>query len=241
MKATLYGTRLSPFVEKCARALELKGIEFELVPPKGPQDLKKWNPATGKMPVLALDGERIYDSSRILRRLDELVPEPALFSADPAIAHRQSFFEDWSDESLYWYSMAFRWAPENEKATVAQVSALLPTLLRPLAGLILPRLIGGAARAQGLAREPIAVLIDELGRRFDEVLALLEDKPFLFADKVSGADLAIFAQIETMKSGPTPQCTELVNERPALVAYLERVDLASRPRGSKSAHKLRAA
>ena len=82
-KATLYGTRLSPFVEKCARALELKGIEFELVPPKGPQDLKKWN--------------------------------------------------------------------------------------------------------------------------------------------------------------PTPQCTELVNERPALVAYLERVDLASRPRGSQSEQKLRAA
>jgi glutathione S-transferase len=175
-KATLYGTRLSPFVEKCARALELKGIEFELVPPKGPQDLKKWNPATGKMPVLALDGDRIYDSSRILRRLDELVPEPALFSADPAIAHRQSFFEDWSDESLYWYSMAFRWAPENEKATVAQVSVLLPTLLRPLAGLSLQsgqfRLPGGDRGADFVR----GILLDEMASGHGDLL-LVRPRP----------------------------------------------------------------
>lgn len=241
MKATLYGSRLSPFVEKTARALQIKGIEFDLVEPKNPQDLRKWNPATGKMPVLEIEGEKVHDSSRIVRRLEELVPTPSLFADDAQAANRQRFVEDWSDESLYWYSMAFRWAPENEKDTVAQLSGLLPFFVRPLAGIIFPRLIGAAAKAQGLAREPMPFLKEELGRRFDELLTFLGDTPFMFADKVSVADISILGQIETMKSGPTPQCVELIQERPALVAYLDRVDQASRSKNESSGAKLRAA
>jgi glutathione S-transferase len=241
MKAKLYGSRLSPFVEKTVRALAIKNVEFELVEPQSIADLKKWNPATGKMPVVEIDGARTHDSSRIVRRLEELVPDPALFSKDPATANRQRFVEDWSDESLYWYQMAFRWAPENEKDTARQVSSFLPSLVRPLAGVILPRVIGGAARSQGLAREPLSFLMEELGRRFDELLTFLGDKPFMFSDEVNVADISILGQALTMKSGPTPQCVELIQERPALVAYLDRVDGATRPKNERAGAELRAA
>lgn len=241
MKATVFGSRLSPFVEKTARALQIKGIEFDLDEPKSPQDFKKRNPATGKMPVLEIQGEKVHDSSRIVKRLDELVPTPSLFSGDVETANRQRFVEDWSDESLYWYCMAFRWSPENEKDTVAQLAGLLPFFVRPLAGIIFPRLIGGSAKAQGLARESMPFLQEELGRRFDELLTFLDDKPFMFSDTVNVADISIFGQAETMKSGPTPQCVELIEERPALVAYLDRVDQASRPKTQSSGAKLRAA
>src|SRR2546427_104606 len=50
MQATLFGSRVSPFVEKVARALQLKGIPFSLVSPKSPGDFKRWNPQTRKMP-----------------------------------------------------------------------------------------------------------------------------------------------------------------------------------------------
>src|SRR5258706_11663725 len=103
--ATLFGIRLSPFVEKVARGLQLKRIAFTLVPPASPFDFKRWSPQTGKMPVLDLDGEKTFDSTLILRRLDALVPAPPLFADDPHAATRQRFVEDWSDESLYWYGM----------------------------------------------------------------------------------------------------------------------------------------
>ena len=68
MQATVFGSRLSPFVEKVVRGLQLKGISYRLVPPKSPTDFRRWNPQTGKMPVLELIGERVFDSTLILDR-----------------------------------------------------------------------------------------------------------------------------------------------------------------------------
>lgn len=227
MKATLYGSRLSPFVEKVARALQVKRIEFDVVDPRGPNDLKKWNPTTGKMPVLDIGGEKPFDSTLILRRLDDLVPEPPLASRDPEIAAKQRFLEDWSDESLYWYVMALRWNPANSKATIAQIAEFMPAPLRPVLGVVLNWQIGGQARAQGLARLPLGTVLDELGRRFDELEVFLGDKPFFFSDAVSVADLALFGQFATLRSGPTPQGARLLDARPKLAAFFDRVDAAT--------------
>jgi glutathione S-transferase len=231
MQVQLFGSRLSPFVEKVARALQLKGVTFALVAPKSPGDFKRWSPRTRKMPVLDVDGERTFDSTIILRRLDALVPSPALFASEPAVAARQRFFEDWSDEALYWYGMAFRWSDVNAAATVTQVVNDIgaPAPLRPLLALILRRQIRSQVLAQGLARLPLDVLTDELGRRFDELLGWLGDSSFLFADRVSAADLAIFGQLAMLQSGPTPQAAALVAARPALCAYYDRVNAATVP------------
>ncbi len=153
----LFGSRLSPFVEKVARALQRKRLRFREVDVTSPLDLKRWNPTTGKMPVLELDGARIYDSTFILRRLDEVEPEPPLFAEDPATAAAQRLLEDWSDEALYWYVMALRWAKQNAAATTAQITTSVPRLLRPLVGPLVARLVGSTPRAQGLGRLPYDV------------------------------------------------------------------------------------
>lgn len=243
MHVDLFGSRLSPFVEKVARALQLKGVPFALVPVRTPLDFKRWNPATGKMPVLEVDGERTFDSSRILRRLDELRPEPPLFDRDPAIAARQRFLEDWSDEALYWYVMAYRWSAASEDATATQVAASLPlpALLLPVVKIVIGRQIKGQALAQGLTRLPFEVLEDEFGRRLDELVVLLGDRPFFHADRPSGADLAIFGQFATIASGPTPQAEALVQRRPALVAWKRRVDEATAERSEPAPARAAAA
>jgi len=230
MQVQIFGSRLSPFVEKVVRGVTLKGLQYSLVDVKTPLDFKRWNPQTGKMPVLDIEGERTYDSTLILRALDARFPEPPLVDADPQVAARQRFLEDWSDEALYWYGMALRWAEANSDATVAQVmgSMPLPAFLRPLVGMVFRRQVSAQARAQGLARLPIDVLLGELERRFDELLVWLGDRPFFFADRPSVADLAIFGQLQGLQSGPTPQAVELIRARPALGAYFARVDAATR-------------
>lgn len=239
MKATLYGSRLSPFVEKVARALQLKAVDFEVVDVRGPNDLRRWNPTTGKMPVLEVGGMKLFDSTLILRRLDEIVPSPPLVSVHADVAAKQRFIEDWSDESLYWYVMALRWNPQNAKATVAQIAAFVPAPLRPVAGVLFNWQIGGQARAQGLARLPMEIVLDELGRRLDELCVFLGDEPFFFSESPSVADLAVFAQLATLRSGPTPQGARLLDARPALAAFFDRVDAATAPR--RSAHGREAA
>jgi glutathione S-transferase len=229
MAAQLFGSRLSPFVEKVARALQLKGIDFTLVPPQSPADFKRWNPEARKMPVLEMDGRPVFDSTVILRRLDALVPRPALFSDDARTAARQRFLEDWSDESLYWYGMGLRWNPVNEDATLDQLlgALTLPALLRPVVRRVLRRRIGGQARAQGMGRLPVEVLLDELGRRLDELAEWLGDRPYFFSDTVGAADLAVFGQLSMLRSGPTPQAERLIAARPRLGELFTRVDAAT--------------
>jgi len=229
MEAKLFGSRLSPFVEKVARALQLKGIAFTLVPPKSPADFKRWNPQARKMPVVEIDGRRVFDSTQILRRLDQLVPEPPLFDRNADVAARQRFLEDWSDESLYWYAMALRWSDANAEATTTQVlgSIPAPAALRPVLRVVLRRQLRNQALAQGLARLPLETVVDELGRRFDELLVWLGDRPYFFADRPSVADLALFGQLNGLQSGPTPQAERLVAERPRLADYFLRVDAAT--------------
>lgn len=181
----LFGTRLSPFVEKVVRALQLKDVPFEMVPLKSPADFKRWNPRVGKMPVLEVDGERFFDSTFILRVIDERAPEPALFAADPEQAARQRFIEDWSDESLYFYVFGLRWVDENAEATTTQLveSLPLPGFLRPILKPVLRRQIRPLAMAQGMARLPMAMILEELDRRFSELEVLLGDAPYFYSDK----------------------------------------------------------
>jgi glutathione S-transferase len=221
---TLFGTRISPFVEKVARALDLKKLEFRQVDLKSPLDLKRWNPVTGKMPVLEIDGEKVYDSTFILRRLDELRPDPPLFSDDPAVAAAQRLLEDWSDESFYWHVMALRWSPGNTPATIRQILPTVPGVLRPLVGALVARQIGRTPRVQGLGRLPGDVLVREAGLRLDDLVAQLGPRPFFFADRVSAADLAVYGELRTALSGPTPEFEALVSERPALSDHMKRVE-----------------
>ena len=223
-KAMVFGSRLSPFVEKVIRALALKAIDFELVPPRGPRDFSRWNPQTKKMPVLEIDGERVYDSTFILRRLDELIPEPPLIAGDDGTAAAQRHLEDWADESLYWYGMALRWKAKNMRATSAQILATLPAGVRAIASLILPRQIRATTLAQGLGRLPDEVLVGELARHLDDLVTILGEHPFFYGDRPSVADLAIYGQFHMLCSGPTPEAAALISGRWALVSHMGRVE-----------------
>jgi glutathione S-transferase len=220
----LFGSRISPFVEKVARALALKEAGFELVDPRRPTEFRQWNPQTGKMPVLELDGERIYDSTLILRELDRRFPNPPLVSSDPKLAAAQRQVEDWADEALYWYFMAVRWTDANAAATTAQITAGLSPLFRPIARLILPRQLRGMARAQGLGRLPVPMLMEEIEGRLDDLVTIIGDDPFIFGDAPSVADLAVYGQLQMAESGPTPELAALIRARPSLVELQRRVE-----------------
>ena len=225
--AKLYGSRISPFVEKVARGLMIKGIDFETVPVKRPSDLKTWNPTTRKMPVLEIATESIFDSTFILRRLDEIHPEPPLIHAEPLIAAAQRQLEDWSDESLYWQVMALRWLPANISASLDEVLADAPFYLRPIARVMVRRAVVPAVDAQGFGRLPEPVLVREMGLRLDDLITQLDDQSYFFSSSPSVADLAIYGQLSVLNRKPTPQGQTMLAERPALTDFLARVESAS--------------
>jgi glutathione S-transferase len=226
MQVTIYGSRLSPFVEKVIRGVQRKGLTYELIEPKSPTDLEKWNPQTGKMPVVDVDGERLFDSTFILRRLDELVPHPPLVSDDPVIAAHQRQLEDWADEALYWYAMGLRWTPKNAAANAGRMlgSMKVPALLQPLLAPFVRRRIGGQIHAQGTGRLSEGVLAREFGEKLDDLLRMLGDRPFLHSDQPSVADLAVYGQLKTADDELSPETRDAIRRRPLLIEYMKRVE-----------------
>jgi glutathione S-transferase len=225
-RLVLHGTRVSPFVEKVWRALRWKGLAFE-APAFDPLAFRRVSRQTGKMPVLEIDGEPVFDSTFILRRLDALQPDPPLYSRDPELGASQRLLEDWADEALYWNGMALRWLPGNGAATIAQITAGLRFPLAQLGRLALPRSIKAAVRAQGMGRLPGEVVVRELAGRLDDLAGVLGPGPFLFGAAPCAADFAAYGMLASLRSGPTPEAEALLTDRQALRDWMQRVEAAT--------------
>lgn len=222
-RLVLFGTRRSPFVEKVARGLEYKGLAFQLVEPTSPFEFARWNPVTRKMPVLEIDGERVGDSTFILREIERRVSEPALLSSISIVAAAQRQLEDWADESLYWLILAIRAHPENLPAAARQMVASLAPAWRALGTPVARQMLRRAVEAQGMGRLPVDILLAELSARLDDLVTLLDDRPWFYSRQFGMADLAVYAQLRFLASGPTPEAAALLAERPALVDFVQRV------------------
>ena len=86
-------------VERVALAAGIKGIDVEWVD-HDPADRSALVALSGQplTPVAEVDGEVVVDSMRIVERLEELAPEPALYPADPAERAATDIFVEWFNE-----------------------------------------------------------------------------------------------------------------------------------------------
>ncbi len=102
MTATLYVVHGSHPCATVERALQLKGIPYKIVEFPPPMHMAAMKVLFGErtVPGLKVNGEKITGSRAILRRLDELRPEPALLPEDPAERARVEEAEAWGDDVL---------------------------------------------------------------------------------------------------------------------------------------------
>ena len=214
-KLVLYGPAQTPYTEKCRRGLVLKGLEFELREPACPEDFARWNPETGLLPVLTIDGERVIDSTQILLRIDALEPEPPLLSADPTVAEQQRHLEDWADESFLYYFQ--RWT------SLAQDRAVETEKRRPSS----PLLRLAAWLRAGTWERPHTAILRSVDGRLGDLTNFLGSRRFFYADAVSMADLAVYGILFALRNDTIPGVSALLTRRPALVAFMGRVEEAT--------------
>src|SRR5437773_11199443 len=98
----LWHFTVSHFNEKARWALDFKRVRHvrrALLP--GSHFLKSWR-MTGQtaVPVLALDGRPIHDSTRIIEALERAYPERALYPRNESERRRALELEDFFDEEL---------------------------------------------------------------------------------------------------------------------------------------------
>ena len=90
-----------------AKGFEVKKVNLLPVMHKPVQRLM-FGQAT--VPGVVFDGERVVGSRRIMQRLDQLVPEPALYPADPAALAAVEEAELWGDDVLQAAVRRLLWA-----------------------------------------------------------------------------------------------------------------------------------
>jgi glutathione S-transferase len=242
---TLYGARASPFTDKVARGLVLKKLDFELVEPKSADDYRRWNPETGLLPALDLDGELLHDSTPILVRVNERFPDPPLLSDDRRVAEGQLRLARWVDETFFWYWN--RWmrrpgASPLEGAFVAFAGESLAEAERRFRDAEPPRPTGVSLRSWVASRvrgNPDSErwseeerLLGEVGHRVDDLARLLAPRPFFYADQIGIADLAAHSMLRVLALDSIPGSRRHVERHDALLAFMERVERATGWAGS---------
>jgi glutathione S-transferase len=101
---TLWHIPASHYSEKVRWALALKGVEHRRVAPPPGSHMVLAPLLTRRprftLPVLALDGRHIGDSTAIIAALEERFPQPPLYPEDPAERARALELEDYFDETV---------------------------------------------------------------------------------------------------------------------------------------------
>lgn len=98
----LYGVPLSPMVRKVLLALEIKQLDYELVPVTPfmkPAGFEKISPLK-KIPAWEDDKVTIADSSVICEYLEDRYPEQALYPKTPEEKARARWFEEYADTAM---------------------------------------------------------------------------------------------------------------------------------------------
>lgn len=218
----LYTQERNPFSEKVARALTYKKVEFERVVVSEPADIEALNPETALLPVLEIDGERRHGSGDLLEWVDAVYPEPALLSSDSKVAEAQRSLAVWSDSSFAFYWN--RWlAIQDPEASSSEPNEPGP----------LERVVSQLGRRLGLSGRNSATdlreaqLVDALDRRLEDLVGLLGERSFFHSETPSVADLAVFGMLLLIREGPIPGSREMLEARPELVAYLNRLEGAT--------------
>jgi glutathione S-transferase len=234
MQLTLYFVPRSHPVEAVRRMLDFKGLRYDevsMTPGAHCVQLRLMGFPATTVPAMLIDGEKVQGSTRISRRLEQLVPEPTLFGADPATREAVETAELWADEELQSINRnALRWILPRRGDMRAR---LAPQVLHPY-----PRVAAAAAWPQAalLAWLPHATSAN-VRRDLASLPAKLDHVDALIAEGVVGnavpnaADFQIgsimwairsFEDLRPSLDGrPCARLADLMgNERPGVPAFL---------------------
>jgi glutathione S-transferase len=183
----------------------------------------------GQVPVLLIDGRPVADSTQILAALAQLQPTPAWAAVDPNQHAEALLWEELADTALNGFLVAARWADDRNWPNL--VAAYFGAAPWPVRKLIAPKVRRRIVRGL-VARDVWRAGPEACWRRFQILLDALDRRApatgFWLGPQLGLADLALFAQLHSLRTPLTPWQHAQVQARPALRAWLDRVDLATR-------------
>ena len=224
-QAILHQWEISPFCQKVAKALQHKGIAYQVVNYNGILGSKVPRLSkVGKLPVLDINGQRLQDSTRIARYLDEAFADaPRLYPTEPMAKAHVEIWEDWADESLYWFEIYFRVMDDNALELAVEVSSLgRPAYERALLKPLLKTALKTQVYMQGLGRMNKTDVEAEFARHLARLESVLSMSKYLVGDCCTIADIAVATQLNEIIRTSVPMRAVILS-KPMIKAWLQRV------------------
>jgi len=213
---TLYSLAPSHPARAAHLMLDHKGIEHRVVNlPAGSQPiaLRALGFRGATVPALKLDGRRVQGSRQISQALDELQPDPPLFTADPDARAAVKEAERWGEGAYQPVPRRmFRWALSQDgdlrRHLIEQdrmpAPALTAPAMQPVAALF--------ARAVGADDARIRSDLSELPRHLDHVDELIAAGT-IGGEELNAADFQIATTTRVLLN--FPQLRPVIQSRPA--------------------------
>lgn len=217
----------SPYCIKVHRALRAAGLRYTSrhgQSPSAHRDVSKLD----QVPILLVDGQPITDSTRILARLAELQPTPGWAAVDADTHAEALLWEELADTALGGFVFAARWADDRNWPLLHETFfGGAPWPVRRFVGPAIRRRVVGGLVARDIWRagpeacwQRFEILLDSLERRAPRT-------GFWLGDRLTVADIALFAMLHCLRTPLTPWQAARVQARPHLDAWLDRVDAAT--------------
>jgi glutathione S-transferase len=179
------------------RALELKGLPFRRVelPPPLHAPLQRLRFGARAVPAMRLaDGEKVSGSRAILRRLEELAPEPPLWPADGEARALVQRAEEWGDEVYQPIARRLLWGALRRcpEALVSYSDGSRIPLPAPAIRAAAPAVARAEARLNRASEGAVRADLRNLARHLDRVDGWIAGG-VLGGERPNAADLQIAA------------------------------------------------
>lgn len=224
---SFYAAPMSYFSAKVRPALQYKKIEFtEIWPTREVQKEVFARAGVRFIPMIETDtGELLQDSPRMLERIEDLRPTPAIFPEDPAVRIVAEVIQDFCDDVLVAQALHWRWNfPEQRPWVESDWEAVFGSLATKLAAQMESALpfVGVTEKTRDAAEKWFHDFLDILQAHFAE-------SRYLLGDVITVADYALFGPMFAhFARDPVP--ARLVRDRaPLVMAWLHEVSAAGPP------------
>jgi glutathione S-transferase len=218
----------SPFVLEVSRALRLAKMPYEMKQ-VNMMKLKDISPL-GQLPVVAFGEEKVADSTRILQRLEVLVPGSMTGGLDARGQGEAWLWEEFADTALYPYVLTTRWVDERGWPVPRKhFFAAIPAPLRAVVPGVVRRSIKKKVFERDFTRAGLDACYERMGRVLDSLEARAPEEGFWVGPRATAADLGLFAHLHSLRLPLTPWQAEVIARRQRLTRYLDRVAAATPP------------
>ena len=216
MDGRLYVVHGSHPCETVKRAMEMKGIPYKLVelPPPLHAPIQRMLFGERTVPGLRLNGEKLSGSRRILRRLEELRPEPSLFPADREARRRVEEAEAWGDETFQPIARRLLWHAirRNPGAMVSYSESAKLSLPAAMIRMSAPVIARGESRLNKVSDAAVRADWDALPGYLDKIDAWIEEG-VMGGEEPNVADLQIAPTLRLLMT--LDDLRPLIEDRPA--------------------------